>query len=211
MLLPTSALAFTVTEIPAEEIFSPEIIEREKISNWAKDEIELARRAGLITEHTSEYMTHSITRFQFAELIVNLTEKATGKEITAASDTTFTDCKEAAVLKAYAAGIVSGIGNNLFAPDTTTNREQIAAMIYRAIDYIATQTDVNLAPAAADISKFSDKGAVSAWAVDGVGTLAANGIMSGTSATTLSPKNSCTVEQSILLLYRVYEKFQAAS
>lgn len=68
-------------------------------------------------------MTRSITRFQFAELIVNLTEKVTGKEIVPAAASTFTDCTETAVLKAYAAGIVGGIGNNLFAPDTTTNRE----------------------------------------------------------------------------------------
>ena len=63
----------------------------------------------------------------------------------------------------------------------------------------------DLTPAASDISKFTDKDKVSGWAKESVGTLAANGIMSGTSATTLSPKDSCTVEQSIMLLYRVYE------
>lgn len=205
-----TASAFTVTELDPNDVFSPELIEKEKVSNWAKNEIELARQAGLITEHTQNYMTRSITRFQFAELVVNFTEKLTGREITPASGSTFTDCKETVVLKAYAAGIVSGVGNNRFAPDTATNREQIASMIHRAINYIAKETGVNLAPAAADLSKFSDKDTVSAWAVDGVGTLAANGIMGGTSATTLSPKSSCTIEQSIILLYRAYEKFQAA-
>lgn len=91
-------------------------------------------------------MTRSITRFQFAELIVNLTEKVTGKEIVPAADSTFTDQAQ-----------------------------------------------------------------VSTWALEGMGTLAANGIMAGTSATTLSPKNACTVEQSILLVYRVYEKYQSAT
>ena len=42
------------------------------------------------------------------------------------------------------------------------------------------------------------------WAMQSIGELAENGIMNGTSDTTASPKDSCTVEQSILLIYRVY-------
>lgn len=181
-------------------------------SDWAVDEIKAAYAAGLIPELTGNpKFTDTITREQFAELVVKLIEKVTGKDITPAVDTTFTDCKNPAVLKAYAAGIVSGIGDNQFAPNTTTNREQIAAMIYRAITYINTEGTSQLALEKADVGKFTDQAQVSAWALEGMGTLAANGIMAGTSATTLSPKNACTVEQSILLLYRAFEKYQAAS
>ena len=210
-LLSAPAGAFTFTQLEPEDVFSPELIEAEKVSDWAKSEIDAAQQAGLVTEHTQSYMTHSATRFQFAELAVNLAEKATGKTIAAAPESTFADCKEIAVLKAYAAGIVSGVGDGKFDPEANTNREQIAAMIVRTIDYIDRETGSDLAPAAADISAFSDREQVSAWAVDAVGTLAANGIMSGTSATTLSPKDSCTVEQCILLLYRVYQQFQTAN
>ena len=65
------------------------------------------------------------------------------------------------------------------------------------------------APAAPDLTRFTDRDEVSSWALDGVGLLAANGIMNGTGATTLSPKNPCTIEQSILLIYRLYVKTQA--
>jgi len=205
-LLVNTASAFTFTELDPEEVFSPELIEMEKISDWAKSEIELAGEAGLITEHTSNYMTHEITRFQFAELIVNYVEKVTGKEITPAADTTFTNTKETAVLKAYTAGIVSGVGNSLFSPAGKCTREQIAAMIYRAVKYIQTETNVNLVPNASDLSKFTDRDQVSSWALEGVGALAANGIMSGTSATMLSPKASCPIEQCIVLIYRLYKK-----
>lgn len=205
-LFVSTAYAFTVTELDPEEVFSPELIEMEKVSNWAMSEIELAREAGLITEHTSSYMTHEISRFQFAELIVNYVEKVTGKEITPASDTTFTDTKEVVVLKAYAAGIVGGVGNNRFDPSANSTREQIAAMIHRTVKYIQAETNVNLVPKTADISKFTDKAQVSSWAVEGVGALAANGIMGGTSATTLSPKSSCPIEQCIVLIYRLYKK-----
>ena len=174
------------------------------VSDWAKEEIELARQAGLVTEHTQSYMTYACTRFQFAELIVNMTEKVTGKAIEAAPDTTFTDCKEEAVLKAYAAGIVSGVGDGQFAPDRTTNREQIATMIYRAITYIEQETGKTFTEKNTDLAGYTDQGSVSTWATEAVGVLANNGIMKGTSDTVLSPDNTCSVEQSILLVYRVF-------
>lgn len=146
-------------------------------SDWAVKEIKAAYEAKLIPELTDNpAFQDAITRLQFAELVVNFTEK------------------------------VIGMGNNLFAPGDTTNRKQIAAMLHRAIPYINVEANRQLAPKAADLSKFSDKGQVSAWAAEGVGTLAANGTMAGTSDTALSPKASCTIEQSILLIYRLYEK-----
>ena len=146
----------------------------------------------------------AITREQFAELAVAMVSAVCGKpELN--GEKTFTDCSNPDVLLAAELGIVSGVGEGKFAPKSTTNREQIATMVNNAINYINEQKDIDLTPAASDISKFADKDKVSGWAKESVGTLAANGIMSGTSATTLSPKDSCTVEQSIMLLYRVYE------
>jgi len=175
-------------------------------SSWAAAEIEAADAEGLLTEHTDSDFQEDTTRFQFAELIVNLVEKVTGKAITPAPVDTFTDCSETAVLKAYAVGIVNGVGDNKFAPETTTNREQIATMIARAIAYIEKETGKTFASATPSIERFSDKGDVSGWAVEGVGLLAANGIMNGTSETTCSPKNPCTIEQSILLVYRFFKQ-----
>lgn len=205
-LLTTGVSAFTFEMLEQEDVYEPDLIEKEKISSWAESELEKARSAGLITPSTTYYMTRATTRFQFAELIVNMVEKVTGKTIEAAPSDTFTDCSEEAILKAYSAGIVSGIGNNLFAPDKNTNRQEIATMIYRAILYIKEQTGTDLTPAAADLTGFTDKDQVASWALEGVGRLAANDIMKGTSTTKLSPADSCTVEQCIILVYRVYQK-----
>ena len=71
---------------------------------------------------------------------------------------------------------------------------------------VAAETGTDLTPVKGSISKFADRSSVSSWAVEGVGALAANGIMNGTSATQLSPKATCTVEQSILLSFRTFEK-----
>lgn len=207
-LFVASASAFTVTELDPEDVFSPELIEKEKVSDWAADEIELARQAGLLTEHTSDYMTRTITRFQFAELAANFAEKATGKTLSAAPDTTFSDTKEQAILKAYQTGIVQGVGDGKFAPDASLTREQLATMLWRAISYVQTETGKTAVTSGGSLAGYTDAGKVSSWAKDAVSALAENGIMKGTSATTLSPAASCTVEQSVLLVYRTFQKLQ---
>ena len=176
-------------------------------SSWAKAEVDAAKAAGLVPALTGNPgYQNSITRQQFAELVVTLVEQATGKTLEAAPADTFSDCTSLAVRKASAAGIVNGMGDGLFAPGQTTNREQIATMVNRAIQYIKAETGTDLTPVKGSISKFADKSSVSSWAVEGVGALAANGIMNGTSSTQLSPKATCTVEQSILLSFRTFEK-----
>lgn len=206
-LLCTSAMAVDFEILDKEDIFAPEIIENEKVSDWAKEEFDIANSLGLVPPLTDQpAFTGSITREQFAELIVNLVEKVLGKQINTASSDTFIDSSNVAVLKAYKAGIITGVGEGKFVPKDTTNREQIATMIYRATQYLAGQIGKTLTPNAGSIEMFTDKASISGWAAEGVGILATNDIMKGTSDTTASPQDACTVEQSILLIYRVYQK-----
>lgn len=210
LTLTSSAFALKVTPIDTDKAFSEEIRKAEAISDWAESEVNAAYVAGLVPALSDNPgYQDAITREQFAELVVQAVTVICGEPETAPADT-FTDTKNPAVLKAYQAGIVTGVGDNKFAPKQTTNREQIATMIARAIAYIKAETGTDLAPAAGDLSKYTDKAQVSGWAVDGVGLLASNGIMKGTSDTTLSPKASCTVEQSILFVFRMYQAHQGA-
>lgn len=200
----TSLTGFRMVELDNSKIFSPEIIRKESISSWAEETVDKAYDADIVPVLTDNPgYKDAITREQFAELAVAMVEQVCGK-VTLTGEKTFTDCTNENVLKAAEMGIVSGMGEGKFAPKTTTNREQIATMVNNAINYINEAKGVDLTPNEANIDKFADKAQVSNWAKVGVGTLAANGIMSGTSATTLSPKDSCTVEQSIMLLYKVY-------
>lgn len=190
-------------ETPAEET-------KPAPSAWAAAEVESARELGLVPALTGDPVyTDQMTREQFAELVAQLLKTACPEVADSAGDVAFDDCDNPAVLLVSSLGVVNGVGNGQFAPAQTTNREQIATMLARAIDVVEAATGVDLTPAPASIEAFADKDQVSDWAVEGVGTLAANSIMNGTSDTTLSPKGSCSVEQSICLIYRVYEAIQA--
>ena len=211
-LLSGTAMAFTFEELDREDVLDPELIRQETISSWAQAEVYAAISAGLVPQFSGDpAYQDTITREQFAQLIVRTVETALGRELAAAPADTFSDTENPAILKAAQAGIVTGVGAGRFAPETTTNREQIATMIARAVDYLETDAQVDMTPAEGSLAGFADAGEVSGWAVEGIGLLAANDIMGGTSSTTLSPKNRCTVEQSILLSWRTFTCWQSAA
>ena len=196
-------------EVTFESSVDPELTHQQGLgvpSDWARDEVEAAVAAGLVPELTGNPgYQDAITREQFAELALKLVMMTSpGRDL--GYTPAFDDCDNDNVVLAAAMGIVTGVGNNKFDPKTTTNREQIATMLCRAIQYIEEATGETYLGAPADLGQFSDRAEISNWAAEGVGLLAANGIMKGTSDTTASPGDPCTVEQSILLVYRFYTK-----
>ncbi len=175
-------------------------------SNWADKEIDKAKEKGLVIVMTGlPQYKDDITREQFAESIVNTVEIATGKEISI-KENPFKDTDNIDIIKAYSAGIVTGMTEDTFGPEKEISREQIAVMLYRAMLYIAENGGATILTIEdGDISMYDDSDDVSDWAEDAVSALNANGIMKGASASNLSPKKTTSVEQSILLLNRLVE------
>ncbi len=132
----------------------------------------------------------SVPAFAWTVDEVNWNEvDVTIQEPTSAPTNTPSDWAKSGVEAVTAAGLVPALTGNPGFQDTIT-REQFAELVVCMAE--------NVQGGELDAA---------GWAMEGVGTLAANGIMAGTSATTLSPKEPRTVEQSILLLYRVFRKF----
>ena len=129
-----SLTGFRMVELDNDKIFSPELIQKKSVSNWAKETVEKAREAELIPVLTDDpAYKAAITREQFAELAVAMVEQVCG-EAEWKGEKTFADCDNENVLLAAELGIVSGVAEGKFDPKVTTNREQIAAMVDRAIN-----------------------------------------------------------------------------
>ena len=105
-----------------------------------------------------------------------------------AATTTFTDIQnhwgKNAIERWSSYGIVSGIGDGIFAPDADITRAEMA-QIYVNLLHLTEK---------ADISNFTDIPA-GAWYADAVAKCVAAGIFSGTSMTTFSPAAPITREQ----------------
>lgn len=188
-------------------IFDPRM--KEAVSSWALDGVEEAKVSGLVTESNDAYFGFRITRRRFAELAANLVEQVTGQEITSLPEGHFTDTDDIWVRKAAALGLVNGIDDgSRFSPNGYISREQLSAVLYRTITYLEAQTGTEVLTPAGDLSAYSDGDQVSSWARESVAALCAAGILQGTSDTTLSPKDTTTVEQAILLTLRAYQLFK---
>lgn len=97
-------------------------------------------------------------------------------------------------------GIVDGYGNGKFGPDDTITREQMAAILYRYASYKGYSVS-NLA----NLTGYTDAASVSEWASTAMRWAVAEGLIEGTSATTLSPSGDSTRAQVATIFMRFCE------
>ena len=96
-----------------------------------------------------------------------------------------------AVRCAYENGLMGGVGDNLFAPNSQTTRAQLVTILHR----LAGEPEVS------GTSGFSDV-AAGTWYTDAVAWAAQNGIVNGVSDTEFVPGDDITREQLAAILYR---------
>lgn len=101
---------------------------------------------------------------------------------------------------AAANGIVGGYGNGRFGPDDPITREQMAAILYRYAEWAEYDVD-----ASADLTSYVDYAQISSYAVEPLSWANAEGLITGTSAVTISPQGNATRAQIAVILYRFCE------
>ncbi len=173
----------------------------EGASTWAATELDKAAEYGFITEKIAGKMNAPITREELCEVIMKLYEKIIG-EAKYSDVKGFSDTKNPEIYKAFELGIVNGVGNGKFEPKSLTNREQVAAMMYRAVKAINPDADFSTNGA----EKFSDEKLISSWALESIKFMNKNGLIKGNNGF-VDPKGTTTREQAVLIVLRTYEKF----
>lgn len=94
-------------------------------------------------------------------------------------------------------GVVNGTSATTFAPDTNIAREQMVAILYRYANIKGYNTS-----ARNSLNAFTDRVSISAYAWESFQWAVAVGIISGTSATTLSPQGTATRAEVAAILVR---------
>ena len=98
------------------------------------------------------------------------------------------------VVYVYENGLMNGVENNRFAPNTATNRAMLATILYRLAGEPAVSGDL----------PFTDVES-GTWYTDAVLWAAQNGIVNGLGENTFAPMNTLTREQLVTMLYRYAE------
>lgn len=145
-------------------------------------------------------------------MLVTILHRLEGTPETAASG--FTDVpRESYYAKAVdwasANGIVSGYGGNetgTFGPDNGVTREQLATILYRYSEKKGMDMTIR-----GDLSGFTDRDAISAYAKDAVAWAVGMGLVSGTGDGHITPAGSATRAQVATILMRYEEKAGATA
>ncbi|HNU79871.1 MAG TPA: S-layer homology domain-containing protein [Bacillota bacterium] len=157
-------------------------------SDWAYEWMDKADRLSIIPDILlNQDMARGITRKEFSALAVKLYENLKGSKIAVDLASSFTDTSDSDVIKAYSLGIVSGIGNGLFAPDASLTREQACTMLTRVYKAVYWEGWALGEDAAYDrhvldtagVAKFSDDELISGYAKDSVYFMVKNNIITG--------------------------------
>jgi len=172
-------------------------------NHWAADNILFAASRGLLsgTSDTTFSPDTGMTRGMFMTALgrlagINPDSYQTGK---------FTDVKADAYYAPYVnwaaqTGIVEGVTDTTFAPDTNINREQMAVIMKN----YAAKLGYDL-PQTLKAVTFADNTRISSWAKDAVKSMQQAGILAGKNENKFDPKGTATRAEVATVLRRFVE------
>lgn len=176
-------------------------------SSWATQEIESAVEINLVTDTLAQDYQKKLTREAYVELLVKTYEASTNSIIDIeAVKNPFEDTNKTFILKAFEAGIASGITEKTFVPEALVTREQMVVMMVRMIEKIEDENKVEILTPSKSTPEFNDQQAISSWATKSINLAVANTIVSGTGDENINPDGYSTSEQAIIMNYRVFER-----
>jgi hypothetical protein len=149
----------------------------------------------------------TVTRAEFVTLLVRrlglINEQQTDEESAANqfTDVNTSDYYASAVAAALRAGIVSGRGEDTFAPEVSITREEMAVMLIRGLRYTGRQAIQ--AGAGSQQPVIADQNAISEWALQELKEAAAAGLLSGYEDGSIRPKGMATRAEAAQVLWRI--------
>ena len=166
--------------------------------HWAEESIKELSKYGVLAGYADGTFRpgFGITRAEFTKLMVSCLgyENYVVEEANVYEDTADHWAKDYISI-ATEIGIVSGIGDNLFAPDVIITREQVAAVIYRAAEVTEE----------IPVSGYTDREEVSEYAKTAVDYAAQNNIMIGFEDNTFRGTEDITRAQMAIVLLKLLQ------
>lgn len=173
-------------------------------NSWYYKAVSYARDNGIMSGvGNNKFNPNSpVTRAQFVQILHNLSPK---EDFTIQH---FVDVLPKswyfnAVEWAAKYGVVSGVGDRRYDPDSSITREQMATMLHR---YFDKTNNESLPINESLLSGYIDIGKISSWAKDHMYWCVSNGILSGRSSTTLNPKSTATRAEAAQIMYNIRDK-----
>ncbi|WP_314588319.1 cadherin-like beta sandwich domain-containing protein [Paenibacillus terrigena] len=169
--------------------------------HWAKDDIErMASRMIVQGVSKDEFQPDkAVTRAEFAALIA----RTLGLQAADSGADRFTDVRsgawfEAQVYAAAEAGIINGYEDQSFHPNQNISRQEMAVMIYRAMNFAGYDNRI-----IGEKVAFADEKLFNNWAKESISVLSDKKIVEGVTANKFDPTATTTRAQSAVILSRM--------
>lgn len=175
--------------------------------SWYRDAVGAVYAQGLMTGVAEDAFAPELSATR--GMVVSILHRLAGSPTVNAEvfeDVAADDWYGQAVAWAASEGIASGTSAETFSPNAAVTREQLAAFLCN----FAAQQGMDTT-ARSDLSSFDDAETVSDWAQDAVSWAHAEGLLAGTSATTLSPQGEATRAQLAAMLVRFSDYLENAA
>lgn len=155
------------------------------VGDWFYDAVLEAADLGYVNGSDGAFRPNDdISRAETAQVLWNMEGNPAASAGAAFSDVASGDWFYGAVSWAASEGIVSGMGDGSFAPNSPVTREQVATMLYR-------QAGSPTLPAGTTLSGFSDADEITGYALEAMAWAVAEGIFQGNNGE-LRPTDSIT-------------------
>lgn len=175
--------------------------------DWYGDAVAEVYARGLMTGTAEDTFAPELAATR--GMVVSILHRLAGSPTVNAevfADVAIDDWYGQAVAWAANEGIASGTNAETFSPNAAVTREQLAALFCNFAAHQGMDTT-----ARSDLSSFDDAETVSDWAQDAVSWAHAEGLLAGTSATTLSPQGEATRAQLAAMLVRFSDYLENAA
>ncbi|MFB0920346.1 MAG: S-layer homology domain-containing protein, partial [Oscillospiraceae bacterium] len=177
-------------------------------NHWAKAAInDMGSRMVVTGIGSSTYEPdRSITRAEFAAVVVRALGLQKGTTESAFDDVTMTDWFNGYVDTATAYSLITGYDSASYGPNDTITREQAMAIIARAMKLTGLSTSLTDGEVSALLANYADGAAVSDYAKTSTAICLKTGVVTGSSATALSPKAYVTRAEVAVMVQRMLQK-----
>ena len=176
--------------------------------HWAQDAInDMGSRMVINGDENGNFNPDdNITRAEFAAIIVRALGLAPGTGESGFGDISVEDWYCGSVKTASAYGIIAGYGDGVFGPNDTITREQVMAMIARAMKITGLEVSLSDRDIGELLADYLDGASVSDYAVGGIAACLQTGIVSGRSDAMISPNDYVTRAEVAVMVQRLLQK-----
>lgn len=165
---------------------------------WAKDSIEKLANEGILNGIGEGNFSPSapVSRAEFVKMIIKAFDLLEDSASASFDDVKDTEWYYPYVASAYKKGIINGVSDTNFGVALTLTREDMAVIIYRAMQFKGIVLNGN------ETEKFEDQDEISKYAVSSVNSMKNEGIINGIGNGYFAPKSTATRAEAAVIIER---------